>query len=337
MNQSDFLNSQDPDLPYGESGNFGPAESQRMSQSLEELAGHLYLTTDFLEDVLWMLQDKRAIVLQGPPGTGKTYIGREIASYLAGSNVTFVQFHPSYSYEDFVAGFRPAKDADTRTLTYRILPGPLLNVIQAATAESEQHNVFGKKPHVLFIDEINRANLSKVFGELMFAMEYKNESVRLQYQQDGENEPMSITVPSNLLFIGTMNTADRSIASFDAAMRRRFHFIDCHPLKSPFAEVLPKYLAGIERDDLQWIVPALRRVNEGLADPAFAVGPSHFMGDRKISEEDIQRRWRYSVAPYLESRFGEESVPQTLTPLEAGDVAEEDVGASEDVFDDDAG
>jgi 5-methylcytosine-specific restriction protein B len=319
MTQSDYLNSQDPDLPDPFEVELQEPEAlPPPATSLADLASRLFLPLDFLEEIWWLLEDKRSIILAGPPGTGKTYVAREIARYLAPNRTSFVQFHPSYSYEDFVAGYRPT-DLEG-ALTYRILEGPLLDAVSAASSETQDDPTYGKAPHVLLIDEINRANLAKVFGELMFAIEYRDQPVRLQYQEHGLSDMRELSIPRNLLFLGTMNTADRSIASFDSALRRRFHFVDFHPMKSPIEDVLRRYLETHGRSDLMWIPDAVQRNNNDLPDPAFAIGPSHFMGRPHMTDSDVQRRWRHSVIPFLEGRFGSDFTAQrqTLTAVPAG-------------------
>src|SRR5690606_8943996 len=141
----------------------------------------------------------------------KTFVAMKLAEALSAGGGThrLVQFHPSYGYEDFFEGFRPR--SQDGTLTYELVAGPLREMAEAARGSHATH--------VLVIDEINRANLPKVFGELLFLLEYRDQEVKTMYG----GEPFSL--PPNLIVIGTMNTADRSIALVDAAMRRRFHFV----------------------------------------------------------------------------------------------------------------
>ena len=138
--------------------------------------------------------------------------------------MTLVQFHPSYAYEDFVRGFRPALVGNGQP-GFELKDGPLLNAAKRKQRPSRDEN------HFLIIDEINRGNLAKVFGELYFLLEYRDEAITLQYQRDEDEEKFSL--PRNLYIIGTMNTADRSIALVDLALRRRFYFVEFHPDDEP--------------------------------------------------------------------------------------------------------
>jgi 5-methylcytosine-specific restriction protein B len=133
--------------------------------TLEELADELYLSEEFLARALQLLDDKGQVVFYGPPGTGKTYVARKLAGYIAGSpdHVEKVQFHPSYAYEDFIEGYRPR--LENGQVTYKVIDGPLKRM--AATAR--QHP---DRTYVLLIDEINRANVSKILGELVFLLEF---------------------------------------------------------------------------------------------------------------------------------------------------------------------
>jgi 5-methylcytosine-specific restriction protein B len=163
-----------------------------------------------LAEVIDQITRSKQVIFYGPPGTGKTYIGKAIAQYLATKeNTEIIQFHPSFSYEDFFEGFRPTEKSDG-SVSLEKVDGPLKRI--AASARSNPD-----KQYVLIIDEINRGNLAKVFGELYFLLEYRDEEISLMY-----SKAEKFSLPTNLIFIGTMNTADRSIALVDRAIRRRF-------------------------------------------------------------------------------------------------------------------
>ena len=266
-------------------------------ERIESLADRLYLPdASFLDEIIALLEDKKQVIFQGPPGTGKTFIAQAIARHKAGSDdgVDLVQFHPSYAYEDFVQGYRPCI-LETGQPGFELRDGPLL------TAAERARNNPGT-PHILVIDEINRGNLAKVFGELYFLLEYRDRRVRLQYQ-DGDEEGFSL--PDNLFIIGTMNTADRSIALVDAALRRRFYFVEFHPDEEPVRGVLRHWLAR-NAPTMAWVADVVERANELLSDDRHAaIGPSYFM-KKGLDETAIRRIWRHSVLPYIEERlFGE--------------------------------
>ena len=256
------------------------------------LAARLYLPTKFLEEVNTLLEDKKQVIFQGPPGTGKTYVAQALAEHIAGSKdrVALVQFHPSYAYEDFVQGYRPA--LINGQPGFELKDGPLLQAAKRAEAESDTS-------HFLIIDEINRGNLAKVFGELYFLLEYRDREINLQYT----DEPFRL--PPNLYIIGTMNTADRSIALVDLALRRRFYFVEFHPDKPPIQGLLHRYLSD-NYDGMGWVADVVDRANELLQDdPQAAIGPSHFMKPG-LDEAAVNRIWKYGVLPYIEERlFGQ--------------------------------
>lgn len=260
-------------------------------EGLSELAVRLSVDEEFLLRVKSLLDDKRQIIFYGPPGTGKTFIGKELAKTLAGTSdsVRLIQFHPSYSYEDFIQGFRPRIVGDSTH--FALVDGPLVKMAKQAEANPDS-------PHFLIIDEINRGNVPKIFGELYFLLEYRRESADLQYS----SEPFAL--PENLFIIGTMNTADRSIALLDAALRRRFHFVELTPHAWPIEGLLKRWLEA-RNPEMAWIADVVDRVNQDL-DKAGAVGPSHFM-KKGLDEEGLDLIWRHSVLPYLEEvYFGQE-------------------------------
>ena len=266
-------------------------EAPPANPNLETLAQDLYLPASFLERITTLLEEKNQIVFQGPPGTGKTYVAQALAECLAGDKkrVTLVQFHPSYAYEDFVQGFRPRKDGNG----FELRDGPLLRAAESAAVDKNSK-------HFLLIDEINRGNLAKVFGELYFLLEYRGSNIRLQYS-DSE-----FSLPDNLYIIGTMNTADRSIALVDMALRRRFYFVEFHPDKPPVKGLLRRYLKGNGLAETEWVANVVDQANKQLGeDRHAAVGPSHFMKP-DLNDGMVERIWEHGVLPYIEERlFGQ--------------------------------
>jgi 5-methylcytosine-specific restriction protein B len=258
--------------------------------SLAELAERLRLPPTWLEEIVALLHDKHQVIFYGPPGTGKTYVAREIGRYLAPDPLdrVTVQFHPSYSYEDFVEGYRPVGGADGQPPSFQIQQGPLLEL--AARAEATG------LPAVLVIDEINRGNLAKVFGELYYLLEYRDagDNIKLQYSE-------GLTVlPKSLYIIGTMNTADRSIALIDAALRRRFHFLPFYPDAQPIKGLLHTWLKA-EHPNMMWVADLVDRANAKL-DRHLQIGPSHFMR-KDLDDQWVRRIWQYTVLPYIEEQY----------------------------------
>lgn len=257
--------------------------------SFGALAAKVLIDEEELGDIASLLEAKRQVVFYGPPGTGKTYVARELAWALAGdtSRVKLVQFHPSYAYEDFVEGFRPK--LEDGVAGFRLVPGPLRKLAAAAKADPTHR-------HVLIIDEMNRGNVAKVFGELYFLLEYRDEPIELQYSLEE-----SFAMPANLRFIATMNTADRSIALLDAALRRRFAFIPFFPDREPIAGLLGRWLAQ-HRPEMAWVAELVDRANAKLGDRNGAIGPSFFMRE-DLDDARLGLVWEHEIKPYLEDHF----------------------------------
>ena len=297
--------------------------------SLRELADRLLLPSDFLTRIEALLDDKRQVIFQGPPGTGKTYVARALADCLAGAKerVRLVQFHPSYAYEDFVQGFRPAlRDGQPG---FELRDGPLVDAAKRAKAAPEAK-------HFLVIDEINRGNLAKVFGELYFLLEYRDAELRLLYS----DKPF--TLPDNLYIIGTMNTADRSIALVDLALRRRFHFVEFHPDKPPVQGALGRWLK-LHSPQMEWVARLVERANEKLDERQAAIGPSYFM-KRDLDDDMVRLIWEHNVRPYVEEhlygehdRLAEFDLDRLRSEIDGGVAGRDDQGEEGGAAPNDAG
>ena len=281
------VEAEEPDLEDG------IAEGS-LDARIEDLAEELLLEDrGFLDDIVELLDDKGQVVFYGPPGTGKTHLARKLAEALAPDRGRrmLVQFHPSTSYEDFFEGYRPETGPDG-AMSYRLTPGPLARLAERAAADPD-------RCHVMVIDEINRANLPRVLGELLFLLEYREESVAALYRPDEEFE-----LPSNLRFIGTMNTADRSIALIDAALRRRFHFVPFFPDDGPAGGLLERWLSA--NDEPEGVGVLVNMVNAELAGALdgshLLLGASHFMKPG-LDRDRLRKIWTYNIQPFIEDQF----------------------------------
>lgn len=256
-------------------------------------ARELHVGREVLDEIVELLEDKGQVVLYGPPGTGKTYLAVRLAKAITlgdASRISVVQFHPATSYEDFFEGLRP-EVTEAGQVIYRRRPGPLVDIAERAAADPARN-------YVLVVDEINRANLPKVFGELLFLMEDRTEAVRTLYRP---KEPFLL--PENLWFIGTMNTADRSIALIDAAMRRRFHFVPFFPHDGPMKNLLRSWLSrGGGRLGVADLLDEVNRELLDLVGEHLLIGPSHFMRT-DLSDRALARIWTYNIFPLIEEQL----------------------------------
>ena len=276
----DPLDSDLPPLDDTESSN---VTSPKEEYNLAACARDTNHTVESLARWVKAIERKQQAVLYGPPGTGKTFVAERLARHLADHDDGFyevLQFHPAYSYEEFVQGMRPTTRADGH-LEYAVLPGRFIDFCERAKR--------CKGRCVLIVDEINRANLSRVFGELMYLLEYRDREIPLA--AGGR-----FRIPSNVRILGTMNTADRSIALVDHALRRRFAFLALHP----DFEILRQFHQTTGFDPAA-LIELLKRVNRQIGDRHYEVGISFFLrSDIRDQLEDI---WRMEIEPYLEEVF----------------------------------
>ena len=213
-------------------------------------------------------------------------------------------------------GFRPAlRDGQAG---FELRDGPLVDAAKRAKAEPEAK-------HFLVIDEINRGNLAKVFGELYFLLEYRDAELRLLYS----DKPF--TLPDNLYIIGTMNTADRSIALVDLALRRRFHFVEFHPDKPPVQGALGRWLER-HSPEMAWVARLVERANEKLDERQAAIGPSYFM-KRDLDDDMVRLIWEHNVRPNVEEhlhgehdRLAEFDLDRLQSEIDGGAAGRDDQG-----------
>ena len=251
-----------------------------------------FLGDGWLRRALGLLEMKRQLILQGVPGTGKTHVARCLARLLAGvpEAQRLVQFHPAYSYEEFVEGIKvKSVERDGRhDVTYPVEDGLLCDFAARAAAEPS-------RPHVLIIDEINRGNLPRIFGELLYLLEYRGEEVLLPYSRRG------FRLPGNLYLIGTMNAADRSAALLDQALRRRFSFLEMPPDGTVLASWLAAHPPAGGAKFAARVAGLFERLNARLrADlgPQCQVGHSYFMVPG-LDEARLAAVWQHQVGPLL--------------------------------------
>lgn len=246
------------------------------------------LGQDKIEELLASLNRKKQAIFYGPPGTGKTYLAKELARQATADTDGFwdiVQFHQSYEYTDFIQGIRPTLDDDGDDLSYEMAEGAFKEFCDKADDRAQ--------PCVLIIDEINRADVSQVFGELMYLLEYRSEEVQLAQHTEEDD---GFEIPENVFILGTMNTADRSIALVDFALRRRFAFM---PLRPNYQVLRDHY----EDSDLniESLIETLEDINDAIDDQNFEIGFTYFLGIDL--EEDLENVWQYEIVPYLEEYF----------------------------------
>lgn len=264
--------------------------------SKDDFLNEVYMDEDTYNTLTELLEAKYNVILQGAPGVGKTFAAKRLAYSIMGqkdtSRVAMVQFHQSYSYEDFIQGYRPSKDG------FELENGTFYKFCKEAEEDNE-------RPYFFIIDEINRGNLSKILGELMMLIEKdkRGEKIKLLYSNEW------FTVPQNVRIIGMMNTADRSLALMDYALRRRFAFFDFAPAFSSVG--FKNYLAEKNSQKLESLITAVESLNntissdESLGD-GFRIGHSYFCTDGEITDEWLKSVVEYEVIPLIKEYWFDE-------------------------------
>ncbi len=259
------------------------------SYSKEAFLDDVYMTEQNYDALVALLKHKKSVILQGPPGVGKTYAARRLAHSIMGmkdnSRIEFIQFHQNYSYEDFMLGYKPVKDG------FELRYGVFHQFCKRAENRTDKDFFF-------IIDEINRGNLSKIFGELLMLIEndYRGDKITLGY----DGKPFSI--PKNVHLIGMMNTADRGLAMIDYALRRRFTFFEMRPGFD--SEGFLRYQRGLNNETFDDLIAKIMELNRAIEERdslgrGFSIGHSYFCGVRTCTEEWMRSVVNYEIIPLL--------------------------------------
>lgn len=284
-------------------------QTQYEKYNKEDFLSEVFMTSEQYDMLHTLLVNKQNLILQGAPGVGKTFAARRLAYSFIGrrdeSRVQMVQFHQNYSYEDFVMGYRPMGDG------FGLQYGIFYRFCQKAASNPNE-------PYFFIIDEINRGNMSKIFGELLMLIEKDYRGTKMTLAYNG----MPFLVPGNLYIIGMMNTADRSLAMLDYALRRRFSFFDMEP--GFLSEGFVRYMDSFEDDTFSMLIEQVKNLNKEIANDAalgkgFCIGHSYFCGKKAVTDEWMEAVVEYDILPMLrEYWFDEPAKVQKWTNLLRG-------------------
>lgn len=262
----------------------------------KDFLDEVYMTEKRYENLVYALRNKKNIILQGAPGVGKTFAARRLAWSMMGekddNRIELVQFHQNYSYEDFMMGYKPVEDG------FELKYGIFYRFCQKAANQPDKEFFF-------IIDEINRGNMSKIFGELLMLIEKDYRGIKATLAYNG----LPFSVPKNLYIIGMMNTADRSLAMIDYALRRRFGFFEMEPGFD--SEGFIRYLESLNNETLNELVSKVKDLNREITldkslGKGFCIGHSYFCGRDTCTDEWLHAIVDYDILPMLQEYWFDE-------------------------------
>ena len=275
-----------------------PVETVLKPYDADMFLEEVYMDKAKYDTLIALVMKKKNVILQGAPGVGKTYAAKRLAYSIMGvkdpSRVMMVQFHQSYSYEDFIMGFRPTQEGG-----FELKRGAFYDFCKSAEVDSED------TPYFFIIDEINRGNLSKIFGELFMLIETDKRGIELKLLYADEK----FSVPKNVYIIGMMNTADRSLAMMDYALRRRFAFFDMEPGFN--TKGFRQYQEGLQSEKFNKLIDRVEALNADIAaddslGEGFCIGHSYFCELKETSDQTLSGIVEFELAPLLKEYWFDE-------------------------------
>ena len=275
-----------------------PVEIDLKPYDADMFLEEVYMDKNKYDTLVALIEKKKNVILQGAPGVGKTFAAKRLAYSIMGvkdpSRVMMVQFHQSYSYEDFIMGFRPTQEGG-----FELKHGAFYDFCKSAEVDSED------TPYFFIIDEINRGNLSKIFGELFMLIESDKRGIELKLLYADEK----FSVPKNVYIIGMMNTSDRSLAMMDYALRRRFAFFDMDPGFN--TKGFRQYQEGLQSEKFNKLIERVESLNADIASDdslgeGFCIGHSYFCELKETSDQTLSGIVEFELAPLLKEYWFDE-------------------------------